>query len=271
MMDIYTIASTVSDNFFYTVADSSGNAALIDPIDGARAVEHLDEHGLELEVVVNTHFHHDHIGGNDIVFEHSPEATLVAGRTDADRIESQQSTPIARRLKGGDTLEVGAVSLSILDTPGHTPGHISLGTGKHLFCGDTVFVGGAGNCNFGGDPGALYRTFTSVLADLDDSTLFYPGHDYSVRNLEFAVSIEPDNERAKELIDDAMASRDKGDIFLTTLGLERAYNPFFRYDEPDLVDRLAAEHAEVFEAEDEQSQTREEAAFRTVRELRNRW
>lgn len=270
-MNVYVIASEVSDNFFYAVADDSGHAALIDPIDGDRAVAHLDKHHLELEVVVNTHYHHDHIGGNDAVFKHFPDAILVAGATDAERIESQQSQPVERRLQGGDTLDVGDVSLEIFDTPGHTPGHISLRSSKHLFCGDTVFVGGAGNCKFGGDPSVLYQTFDSVLAEMDDNVIFYPGHDYSVRNLEFVLSIEPDNDRAQELLDQAKASDEKGDIFLTTFGTERAYNPFFRYDESDFVDRLASEHTDVFEAERKQSQTREEAAFRTVRELRNRW
>jgi hydroxyacylglutathione hydrolase len=270
-MDVYIIASEVSDNYFYAVADASKKAALIDPIDGKRAVAHLDEHDLDLQVVVNTHFHPDHIGGNDTVFEHSPEAILVAGEIDAERIESQQSHAVNQRLNGGDTLDVGELRLEIFDTPGHTPGHISLRQGGHLFCGDTVFVGGAGNCKFGGDPSVLYRTFDTVLAEMDDDTIFYPGHDYSVRNLEFVLSIEPDNSKAKELLEQAKASREKGEIFLTTFGVERGYNPFFRYDEPELVDRLASDHAEVFGAEREQSRTREEAAFRTVRELRNRW
>jgi hydroxyacylglutathione hydrolase len=269
-MDVYTLASEVSDNFFYAVANSSGRAVLIDPIDGERAVAHLDDHDLELEVVVNTHFHPDHIGGNDTVFEHWPDAKLVAGAIDTERIESQQSRAVDRQLDGGDALEVGDVSLEIFDTPGHTPGHISLLVGHQLFCGDTVFVGGAGNCKFGGDPSVLYRTFDTVLAEMDDDVIFYPGHDYSVRNLEFALSIEPGNDRAEELLEEAKASQEKGDIFLTTFGVERAYNPFFRCGEVAFVDRLASEHAEVFEAEREQSQSREEAAFRTVRELRNR-
>ena len=204
-MDVYTLASEVSDNFFYAVANSPGRAVLIDPIDGERAVAHLDDHDLELEVVVNTHFHPDHIGGNDTVFEHWPDAKLVAGAIDTERIESQQSRAVDRQLDGGDALEVGDVSLEIFDTPGHTPGHISLLVGHQLFCGDTVFVGGAGNCKFGGDPSVLYRTFDTVLAEMDDDVIFYPGHDYSVRNLEFALSIEPGNDRAEELLEEAKA------------------------------------------------------------------
>ncbi|QDG49692.1 MBL fold metallo-hydrolase [Persicimonas caeni] len=270
-MQVDIIASEVSDNFFYVVHDAAGKAALIDPIDGAQAVAHISEHGLDLELVVNTHFHHDHIGGNDTVFERFPNARLVAGAGDSERIEAQQSRSIDRRLADGDSVEVGEASLTVLDTPGHTPGHISLLGGEHLFCGDTIFVAGAGNCKFGGDPSVLYRTFASVLSELDDEVVFYPGHDYSVRDLEFALSLEPDNERAEELLEEARAKNEAGEIFLTTLGTERRYSPFFRYSDPELVRALEDEHADVFEEEREESETRDEAVFRTVRELRNRW
>lgn len=265
------IASEVSDNFFYVVRDSAGKAALIDPIDGAGAVAYIEENDLDLEFVVNTHFHHDHIGGNDTVFERFPDARLVAGAGDAERIEAQQSKSIDRHLAGGDTVEVGEASLKVLDTPGHTPGHISLLGGNHLFCGDTIFVAGAGNCKFGGDPSVLYRTFASVLSELDDEVVFYPGHDYSVRDLEFVLSLQPQNERAQELLDEAREANEAGEIFLTTLGTERSYSPFFNYSDPELVRILEDEHGESFEQEREYAESRDEAVFRTVRELRNSW
>ncbi|MFW5967541.1 MAG: hydroxyacylglutathione hydrolase [Persicimonas sp.] len=270
-MDVHIIASEVSDNYFYLLTDQTGAAALIDPVDGKKAVEVVRDHGLELAAVINTHFHHDHIGGNDAVFEAFDEARLVAAAGDADRIASQQSHPIDEPVGDGDRVEFGETALQVMETPGHTPGHVSLAFDDHLFCGDTIFVAGAGNCNFGGDPGVLFATFRDVLSELPDQMVFYPGHDYSVRDLEFVLSVEPDNEIADELLAEARASNEEGELFLTTLGRERQYSPFFRYDDPALADRLAAEHPQVLSEESSRSESKEEAVFRTVRELRNRW
>jgi hydroxyacylglutathione hydrolase len=270
-MNVDVIASEVSDNFFFLLDDGAGRAALIDPIDGDKAVARVRQAGLDLQMVINTHMHPDHIGGNDTVFAAFGEARLVAGAGDASAIDSQQGRKIDERITGGDTVQLGDVSLQVLDTPGHTPGHVSLLADAHLFSGDTIFVGGAGNCKFGGDPSVLFRTFRDVLSELDPQIVFYPGHDYAVRNLEFAKSIEPDNDPADELLDEARQCKERGELFTTTLGIERDYNPFMRYDDPALAERLASEHAEVYAAEKEHSQTRDEAVFRTVRELRNRW
>ncbi len=269
-MNVDIIASDLSDNFFYVIADTTGRAALVDPVDGDQAVAFVEARGLELRWVINTHFHHDHIGGNDAVFARFAAARLVAGRRDAERIEAQQTHEVDRRVGGGDVIEVGDVRLDVLDTPGHTPGHISLAGGGHVFSGDTVFVGGAGNCNFGGDPGVLFETFRDVLCQPSDDDVFYPGHDYSVRNLEFVLFLDPHNARAQSLLEQARGTP-ADDIFLTTFGEERAYNPFFRYDDAALAERVAGEHPQIFERELQRSATREEAVFRTVRELRNRW
>jgi hydroxyacylglutathione hydrolase len=269
-MDVEIIASRVSDNYFYAIHDN-GEAALIDPVDGTAAVEWVRQSGVELRYLINTHFHQDHTGGNPTVLDSFPGAEWAAGAGDASRIVGQvEGFELQHQLGLGDELELGGTRLQVLETPGHTPGHISLLEGEHLFSGDTIFVGGAGNCNFGGDPGRLFKTFRDVLSEIDGSVTFYPGHDYSVRDLEFIESIEPDNERAGELLERA-ESTPEDEIFLTTLAEERAYSPFFRYDEEPLRERLRQDHTEVWESCAELSRSEEETAFRCVRELRNRW
>lgn len=268
-MDVEIIESRVSDNYFYAL-ESDGEAALIDPVDGSGAVDWVRENGVELRYLINTHFHQDHTGGNPTVLGSFPGVELVAGGTDAEQIETQlDDRRIDRTVDAGDVLTLGGERLEVLDTPGHTPGHVSFQHGEHLFSGDTIFVGGAGNCSFGGDPGELFRTFRDVLADLDDDVTFYPGHDYAIRDIEFILSIEPDNNAAEAVLEDAKDQT--GDLFLTTLGQEREYNPFFRYDDEGLRERLATNHESVYETCRSRSSSDGEAVFRTVRALRNEW
>jgi hydroxyacylglutathione hydrolase len=279
MPQIEILSSDVSDNFFYLIADDQRRAALVDPIDAGGAVDFVRDGDYTLEWVVNTHFHHDHIGGNPGVLEAFPDARLAAAADDSERIDSfqrEQSAPtIERRLAGDDELTIGELTVEILATPGHTPGHISLllegERGRpHLFSGDTIFVSGAGNCSFGGDPHVLFRTFRDLLGELPDETRFYPGHDYAVRDLEFALSIEPEHEQARAALE---KWRKRGDdsLPIVSLGEERQYNPFLRYDDPELRERLAAKHAELLDEMRAESDSEDEAVFCTLRELRNRW
>ena len=114
---------------------------------------------------------------------------------------------MSRGLGAGDVVKVGkTVELEALDTPGHTMSHVCLLSHTDqpaLFCGDTLFNAGAGNCHNGGHPAELYKTFAEQLAKLPPSTLIYPGHDYIENNLRFTLNREPDNRQAQA---DARAS-----------------------------------------------------------------
>lgn len=266
-MNVEILKSTISDNFFYLVSDDEGRAALIDPVDAATALERLRRGDLKLQWVVNTHFHHDHVAGDDDVLDEFSDARLVAG-SDAARIDVEHD--VSEVLASGDVLPVGDLELQVFDTPGHTPGHISLYGGDRLFSGDTVFVGGAGNCRFGGDPGVLFGTYRDVLTEFDDDVTFYPGHDYARRNVEFALSLQPDHPASRAMLD-RIDSSDDEELFLTTLGEERQYNPFFRWDDVELREALQSGHESTWEAERSHSDDDDEATFRTIRALRNDW
>ena len=118
---------------------------------------------------------------------------------------------MARGLSAGDVVKVGkTVELEALDTPGHTMSHVCLLSHTDqpaLFCGDTLFNAGAGNCHNGGHPEELYKTFDQQLAKLPQSTLIYPGHDYIENNLRFTLNREPDNEERPEDARQARGSR----------------------------------------------------------------
>lgn len=269
-METYVLRSEVSDNFFY-VPVSEGEAALIDPVDGSQAVEWVRDRDVEPAYLINTHFHRDHIGGNPAVLEAFEDIEWLVAEGDFDRIEGQvPGRSVDGQLSDGETVSLGGETLEVLETPGHTPGHISLRADSRLFSGDTIFVGGAGNCNFGGDVGTLFRTFRDVLSRVDDETTFYPGHDYAERDLEFILSLEPENEQAESLLAKAEETSDD-DILLTTLGEERAYSPFFRYGEPELQKKLRTEYGETWGLCEVESESDDETAFRAVRALRDDW
>ncbi len=260
-MKITPLASSFTDNFMYLVVDGD-EALLVDPIDAETAVDAARASGAKRFSVVATHGHQDHVAGNAQV-----KAALGARVLASSRAESFP-TPHDVALEDCDSLLVGTTAFDVIHAPGHTDGHIALYTPGHLISGDILFVAGVGNCRFGGDPGVLFRTIRERLGPLPDDTVFYPGHDYARKNLEFILSIEPANARAAELLDEVRGWSRSDGPYLTTLGTERAYNPFFRAGDPALAAALEPHGASV-ELPDVDDPA--EQAFRTVRALRDRF
>ena len=163
-------------------------------------------------------------------------------------------------------VEVGTtVRLRVLYTPGHTMAHLCLLSEMGepaLFCGDTLFNASAGNCKFGGDVNVMYRTFVEQLATLPDNTRIYPGHDYIVNNLNFSLSREPSNSIAKQQLDEA-ASQTPHTRTVTTLGIEKQINPFFRLDNQEIFQHLKA----TFDNQRSDPQS----VFVSLRKLRDEW
>ena len=152
-------------------------------------------------------------------------------------------------LGAGDTVKVGkSVELESLHTPGHTMSHVCLLSHTDqpaLICGDTMFNAGAGNCHNGGHPAELYATFTGQISKLPDDTLIYPGHDYITTNLEFTLSREPNNTKAKTLLEGLEATHDPDNAMITTLGEEKEVNTFFRLHNPEIIEKLREEFPEL--------------------------
>jgi hydroxyacylglutathione hydrolase len=175
---------------------------------------------------------------------------------------------VDRGLNQGDVLRVGrTVELQCLDTPGHTLSHICLlghADTPALFAGDTLFNAGAGHCRSTGRPDLLYDTFATQLARLPDSTRLFPGHEYLVRNLEFTLDREPDNQEAAQLLN-AMRSTTAAAAPVTTLGQEKRINTFFRLSNPRIIARLREQFPELGDSPDAK------AVFLKLRELRNTW
>ena len=250
-------------NFNYLIAcEETGEALAVDPLDHEKCLAVAKNRGWEITQIVNTHEHGDHTGGNTAVIA-ATKAQLLAHENAKGAIPG-----IDRGLAAGDVIKVGkTVELEALDTPGHTMSHVCLlSQGDHpaLFCGDTLFNAGAGNCHNGGCPNELYETFSAQLDMLGDTTLIYPGHDYLVNNLEFTLNREPDNQQAQQLLSN-VSDQDPDQAMVTTLGLEKAINTFFRLQSPSVIAQLREAFPDLADEPDART------VFLRLRELRNSW
>lgn len=203
-------------NFSYLILDDeTGHSWVIDPYEASTIENYIKKNGIKLKGILNTHQHFDHIRGN------------------APLVDAFQA-PV-RKLKNSETLDLGeGYFLETLDTPGHTMDHQVFLWKKEerpyaLFSGDTLFNSGVGNCRNGGDVNLLYET-TEKLLMLPKDTLLYPGHDYRKRNLEFALSVEPENKDVQERLRELKEVKTE-DLPPVTLQEEMKVNPFFRLPE----------------------------------------
>lgn len=248
-------------NFCHLIACEDTNEAIVlDPLDARKCLDEAARQGLTIRKIVNTHEHFDHIEGN-------PGVVAATGAIIHVHVNAMDTVPNAQvALRAGDLVKVGTtVRLRVLDTPGHTMAHLCLLSeiGKPaLFCGDTLFNASAGNCKYGGDVHKMYRTYADQLAQLPDETAIYPGHDYMINNLGFSLEMEASNTFSAELLA-AVRDQNPDERMVTTIGIEKQVNPFFRLDNPAIIQRLTKEFS------DQQSDP--ESVFVGLRRVRDDW
>ena len=250
-------------NFNYLIAcGETGEALAVDPLDYEKCLGAAKDAGWRITQILNTHEHRDHTGGN------GPLADKTGARILAHKNAKDKIPDMARGLSAGDVVKVGkTVELEVLDTPGHTMSHVCLRSHTDqpaLFSGDTLFNAGAGNCHNGGHPEELYKTFSQQLEKLPDDTLIYPGHDYIENNLRFTLNREPDNQRAQQMLE-KLSGQDPNRAYVSTLGVEREINTFFRLTNPTVIARLRESFPDLPEKPDPRT------VFIKLRELRNKW
>src|SRR5215469_16009333 len=222
----------LEDNYGYIIRDeASGKTATIDTPDAGAVLKALDEAGWSLDFILNTHWHPDHAGGNAEI--KAATGAYIVGPAEVTRI-----APLDRTVAGGDVVEFGETRFQVIDSGGHTLGHITYfdAADRIAFVGDTLFALGCGRL-FEGTPAQMWASL-SRLAALPDDTTVYCAHEYTASNARFALSVD-DVPAIKDRADQVFAARERGEPTVpTTIGLEKATNPFLRA--PRLAERVGA-------------------------------
>ncbi len=220
-LQIYQIPA-LTDNYIY-ILHGEGRTAIIDPSESKDVLHFLQQRDWPLDYILNTHHHHDHVGGNNDIKQHK-QCLVYASRHDQERIPSCD-----KGLTEADIITLGKHVIQIIDIPGHTSGHIAyyLPQDAVLFCGDTLFSMGCGRV-FEGTMEQLYDSLQKIKA-LPDDTMVYCAHEYTVKNIEFALTLDPENKDLQEKLSEATAKREMGKSTVPTfLGDEKKYNPFLK-------------------------------------------
>jgi hydroxyacylglutathione hydrolase len=220
------------DNYAYLVVDDkTKDAVIIDPANPPEVLPVLKEQiaagKINLTAIVNTHHHHDHAGGNDVL-KSDPEFK------DKPIIGGVNCQSVTRTPENGSTFKIGDISVKALYTPCHTQDSICYlmedTTGKAVFTGDTLFHGGCGRF-FEGTAEEMDTALNKTLAGVPDETVVYPGHEYTKANVKFALSVSQ-NEEIKNL--DKFAAENKETQGKFTMGDEKKHNVFMRLNDPEV-------------------------------------
>jgi hydroxyacylglutathione hydrolase len=221
----------LKDNYGVLVHDTeSGATASIDAPEAAPIEAALKATGWKLTDILVTHHHADHTGGI-AALKDKYKCRVVAPAAEAEKIPAVDQT-----VREGDKVTVGKLTANVIETPGHTNGHIAywFHADKLAFVGDTLFSIGCGRV-IEGTPGMMWRSLMK-LRDLPNDTEIYCGHEYTAANIRFARTIEPDNKvlAARETQANRQIAEGAPTIPVT-IGDEKLANPFLRADQPEVA------------------------------------
>ena len=220
------------DNYAYLiVCEKTNNAAIVDPSEAGPILSKVKEEKVTLRAILNTHHHHDHTGGNPGLLD---RLTLQVYGHAADK---KRIPGLTHPLNDGDEVRIGELTGKVLFIPGHTRGHIAYLFENKLFCGDTLFVAGCGRL-FEGTAEQMHDSLTK-LRQLPADTLVYCGHEYTEKNIQFALTLEPNNKHLTEKMQRARSLRAKGiSTVPSTMAEEMETNPFLRWESKEIQDNL---------------------------------
>lgn len=237
-MQIHRIP-VLQDNYIFLLHDPNRQiAAVVDPAESEPVLQKLQELPAALVAIFNTHHHGDHVGGNSKLLHHFSNLVVYGGAEDRGRIPGQQVF-----LQEGDRITFGERIAEVIFVPGHTRAHIAYYfpavQGEdygELFCGDTLFSGGCGRL-FEGTPTQMVHSL-SKLRSLPDQTRVWCAHEYTLKNLQFALTVDQHNEALQKRFAQVKSMRQRLESTIPSwLGEEKQTNPFLRWDQSHLQSR----------------------------------
>lgn len=222
-----------NDNYIWAIHQNNNDKCIIvDPGSAAEVLKFLADKELSIIAILITHHHHDHIGGVSTLLAHFPNVPVYGPSKEA--VEA-----VTHPLTDGEEITIPAldITLSVLEVPGHTLGHIAYADAHSLFCGDTLFSGGCGRM-FEGTP-QMFSNSLSKLSALASTTLVYCAHEYTLSNLTFAKAVSPNSSELEKYIENCERKRARNlSTIPSTIDTELAINPFFRLQDPDVINAL---------------------------------
>ncbi|MEH6475948.1 MAG: hydroxyacylglutathione hydrolase [Sneathiella sp.] len=231
----------LNDNYLYLIKDPDSDAvAIVDPAEADPVLAKLDELGWKLTHILNTHHHWDHTGAN-LELKEKTGCTIVGSAYDVARIPG-----IDIEVSEDQPYLFGTQKAQVFEVSGHTNGHIAywFEGSDALFCGDTLFALGCGRL-FEGTPAKMWESLQKLRV-LPDPTKIYCAHEYTEANANFALTIEPQNSDLKKRFGEILELRAANKPTVpSTIGDEKATNPFLRPDVTDIQENLQMQGADV--------------------------
>jgi hydroxyacylglutathione hydrolase len=230
-MQVQTV-SLRRDNYAYLLIDEpSAQVVVVDPSDAAPIIKTLESQQLGLTQIWCTHHHGDHVGGVQELVQRYQPAHVVASSFD---LQQRRIPCQSHGLEERSGWRLGNHEVTVYDVPGHTLGAVAYLVNGMLFTGDVLFVAGCGYL-FEGTPQQMWKSL-SRLGGLEGSIRFYCGHEYTLANLAFAKSLEPQNNAIDAKIAEVTGLRAKGlPSVPSLLEQELEFNPFLRCEHPSVI------------------------------------